>query len=177
MIYCQHCGAPNDDERVYCATCASPLRITAAPPARPHGAYAGFWLRFAALFIDSLIFSPLYVLVVLISLGAGSVARSRSEAFAAGLLFLVLVAGFIGSWLYFTLMESSSKQATLGKTLLGLSVTDLEGRRISFGRANARYFSKYFSSTLLCLGYFMAAFTERKQALHDIIASCLVLRR
>jgi uncharacterized RDD family membrane protein YckC len=73
-------------------------------------------------------------------------------------------------------MESSSRQATVGKMTLGLKVTDLAGRRISFARASGRYFAKYVSSMTLLIGYIMAGFTERKQALHDIIAGTLVIR-
>ena len=73
-------------------------------------------------------------------------------------------------------MESSSRQATVGKMALGLKVTDLEGRRISFARASGRHFAKYISGMILLIGYIMAGFTERKQALHDMIAGTLVQR-
>jgi uncharacterized RDD family membrane protein YckC len=72
-------------------------------------------------------------------------------------------------------MESSSKQATLGKLALGIVVTDLNGNRISFGRATGRYFGKIVSGMIFAIGYIMAGFTEKKQALHDMIASCLVV--
>jgi uncharacterized RDD family membrane protein YckC len=81
------------------------------------------------------------------------------------------------SWLYWALLESSRWQATLGKKMLGLQVTDLEGRRISFARATGRYFGKVISTLLLLVGFAMAGFTEKKQALHDMIASCLVLKK
>jgi uncharacterized RDD family membrane protein YckC len=73
-------------------------------------------------------------------------------------------------------MESSSKQATLGKMALALKVTDLQGRRISFARATGRHFAKIISGMILLIGYIMAGFTERKQALHDMIAGTLVIR-
>lgn len=82
----------------------------------------------------------------------------------------------IASWLYYALMESSHKQATIGKIVLGISVTDLSGNRISFGRATGRYFAKIISGVLLSIGYIMAAFTAKKQTLHDIIASTLVIK-
>jgi uncharacterized RDD family membrane protein YckC len=81
------------------------------------------------------------------------------------------------NWLYFSLLESSSWQATLGKKALGLEVTDLAGRRISFGRATGRFFAKYISAIILMIGFLMAAFTEKKQALHDILAGTLVIRK
>jgi len=89
----------------------------------------------------------------------------------------IAIISTILQWLYFSLMESSAWQATLGKKALGLTVTDLEGRRISFGRATGRYFAKIISSLILFIGYIMAGFTEKKQALHDLIAGTLVLRK
>jgi len=93
---------------------------------------------------------------------------------------VLVVAGpvlFVGSWLYHTAMESSRHQATLGKKALGIIVTDMNGNRISFARANARFFGKWVSGMIMNIGYLMAAFTEKKQALHDILASCLVVMK
>jgi uncharacterized RDD family membrane protein YckC len=73
-------------------------------------------------------------------------------------------------------MESSAKQATVGKMALGIIVTDLEGRRLGFGRATGRYFAKILSALILGIGFLMAAFTERKQGLHDMVASTLVVK-
>jgi uncharacterized RDD family membrane protein YckC len=90
----------------------------------------------------------------------------------------VFLAVILVAWLYFALMESSVKQGTLGKMALGLIVTDLYGRRISFGRASGRFFGKLITSMIpLGIGYMMAGFTEKKQALHDVLAGCLVLRK
>ncbi len=80
-------------------------------------------------------------------------------------------------WLYYALFESSSKQATLGKMALGIVVTDIDGNRISFGRANARFWSKIISGMILGIGFLMAAFTEKKQGLHDMIAGTLVIKK
>jgi len=94
-----------------------------------------------------------------------------------------LVRGIVGEtlyfcafWIYEAAMESSSRQATLGKMAMGLKVTDEQGRRISFARATGRYFSKIISGMILFIGYIMAGFTARKQALHDMIAGTLVMR-
>ncbi|HEY4678350.1 MAG TPA: RDD family protein, partial [Candidatus Angelobacter sp.] len=78
--------------------------------------------------------------------------------------------------LYFALQESSAHQATVGKRAMNIYVTDLQGRRISFGQATGRHFSRVLSS-ILAIGYIMVAFTEKKQGLHDIIAGTLVKRR
>lgn len=89
----------------------------------------------------------------------------------------VWVLQLVIAWLYEAFMTSSAKQATLGKMALGIKVTDLEGRQISFGRATGRHFGKMVSGLLLSIGYIMAAFTERKQALHDQMAGCLVVKK
>lgn len=132
------------------------------PQARPY--YAGFWRRFAAVLIDAIILLiPLIILFVLAAAARASV--------------LDTPLAWIGQWLYFALMESSEKQATLGKQALGIIVTDYRGQRISFGRATGRFFAKIVSGLLLGIGYIMAGFTERKQALHDMMASTLVINR
>ena len=88
-----------------------------------------------------------------------------------------LIFGIVIDWLYYSLMESSLNQATLGKMALGLKVTDLNGNRISFGRATGRYFGHYLSALILGIGYLMIAFSEKKQGLHDMIAETLVVKR
>ncbi len=113
--------------------------------------YAGFWLRFLALVIDSLIFMLAGVILGFIVSSAGGSAKSLDIPF------------LVASWLYYALMESSHKQATIGKIVLGISVTDLSGNRISFGRATGRYFAKIISGVILSIGYIMAAFTAKKQ--------------
>ena len=133
-------------------------------------AYAGFSKRFLASLLDGVII--LFVVVTpLIILG---VAGASEETINAGVLITQLLAT-IGSWIYEAVMDSSSKQGTLGKMALGIKVTDLEGKRISFGRATGRHFGKYLSYFTMYVGYLMAAFTQKRQALHDIIAGTLVL--
>ena len=95
-------------------------------------------------------------------------------ALVALTVLLVVIVG-LAVWLYEALMTSSSKQGTLGKMAFRMKVTDLNGRRISFGRATGRFFAKILSG-ILYIGYIMAGFTERKQALHDMIAGTLVVR-
>ena len=93
--------------------------------------------------------------------------------FGGGILAVLTIAA---SWLYEALMESSSYQATLGKMIFGMKVTDLYGNRISFARATGRHFAKILSGMILCIGFIMVGFTERKQGLHDLIAGTLVTR-
>jgi uncharacterized RDD family membrane protein YckC len=87
------------------------------------------------------------------------------------------IVGFFGIWLYFSLFESSRKQATLGKLALGIKIVGPDNTRISFGRATGRHFAKILSGLTLGVGYVMAGFTDKKQALHDMVASCYVVRR
>jgi uncharacterized RDD family membrane protein YckC len=100
-----------------------------------------------------------------------------STGFALGTFSMLFALWLVMPWLYFALMESSSKEGTLGKMAVGLHVTDLEGRRITFGRATGRFFSKMLSGIILGIGYIMAGFTEKKQGLHDMVAGTLVLSR
>ena len=131
--------------------------------------YAGFWKRFAALIIDSIIITIVTYIVYLMIPAMLSGERPESE------VFLEWIAGMIVNWLYWAVMESSSGKATLGKMALGIIVTDYEGKRISFIRATGRYFAKIISALILLIGFIMAGFTEKKQALHDMIAGTLVV--
>lgn len=146
--------------------------------------YAGFWLRFLARLIDSVAFSVVlfFILVIIAAVLAGLSAAggpgSMSEDELGILLGVLFYAIYIpGWWLYYSLMESSRWQATLGKMALGLIVTDLNGNRLSFARATGRDLSKFISGMILGIGFFMAGFTEKKQALHDQVAGCLVVKR
>jgi uncharacterized RDD family membrane protein YckC len=93
-----------------------------------------------------------------------------------GHVFTLAIASVAVSWLYEAWLLSSDRQATVGKMAVGLKVTDLNGQRISFARATGRFFAKIVSSMTLLIGFIMAAFTERKQALHDMIAGTIVLK-
>lgn len=153
-------------------------------------AYAGFWLRVLAYLIDIIVLG-LFSIPILIggamALGVGSIieeAIHNQDPFLNGpppafILFMILCwgLGVFGTWLYFALLESSEWQGTAGKKVLGLIVTDMQGRRVTFLRATGRYFAKLVTHFTFGIGYAMAGFTEKRQALHDMIASCLVLRK
>jgi uncharacterized RDD family membrane protein YckC len=78
------------------------------------------------------------------------------------------------NWLYHAVLESSSRQATFGKMLFKIRVTDINGKKISFGKATIRHFAKIFSTLILCFGYLVVVWTKQKQALHDKIANCII---
>lgn len=160
--------------------------------------YAGFWARFAAYFIDGSITSFLAVYMfwlvrdemsyyfavhpeVLKALqGHSDELSSYSSSYDWENKFMYYYALFFGiifNWIYFAGFESSHLKGTPGKWLLGIYVTDTEGGRISFGNATGRHFGKIISGLILCVGYMMAGFTERNQALHDMMAKCLVWKK
>lgn len=167
----------------------SPLNPTTAPlnyaePASLDSSiYAGFWRRFCAWVIDRLIFYvPFRIINTALGLtqlvpNFGRIGRVHRPPvdlyFACGTSLIEYVAW----WLYFALMESSELQATVGKLALGLRVTDLSGQRISFGRACGRFFGKIVSDLTLAIGFMMAGWTQRKQALHDMMADTLVIKK
>ena|SRR5436190_5272766 len=147
---------------------------------------AGFWLRFGAWVIDWII-TAIGGLCVggcmggamggMIGAAGGGGNSARMRAQMSGLRLTGQLIGIVIGWLYYALMESSNSQATLGKMACGIIVTDLNGEKISFGRATGRHFAKILSGLILLVGYMMAGWTEKKQALHDMIASTLVMRK
>ena len=153
-------------------------------PAAPPPDYAGFWNRAAAAIVDfiittvgsGLIIGPILVFIVFSGAGRSGDA-GEMEALLPVIQGLIQGVNLLGGWLYFALMESSRFQGTLGKMAVQIKVTDLEGNRLTFGRATGRHFGKIVSGLTLGIGYIMAAFTEKKQGLHDIMAGCLVVRK
>jgi uncharacterized RDD family membrane protein YckC len=203
-MYCSKCGANVADGTAFCSACGQPMvgfsvgpaaagapaALAApgyAPAARPAVAYAGFWLRVVAFIIDAILLHFVSVILFLpfaasMGMGMRGMMTGRPPNIQELLplfhaMFRMALIRLVLNWLYFALLESSSWQATLGKKALGLEVTDLDGNRISFGRATGRFFAKIISSLTLGIGYIMAGFTEKKQALHDMIAGTLVIRK
>ncbi len=164
-----------------------PNTAAAAVPTMPYGrtdvgyyavhplprSYAGFWLRFVAAIVDGILVKIISFIVGLVAAAALATGGPQAARSAGPLVGLI---GICTAWLYFALLESSGRQATFGKSMLSIKVTDLEGNRVSFGQATGRYFGKIISVLILMIGYMMAGWTEKKQALHDMLASCLVVR-
>src|SRR5271166_3886543 len=171
-VYCTRCGSTNAGQAQFCHACGSPFSpatvpVTPASVVVPNVRYAGFWLRFWAYLIDNLILGIVPFLIAIIAAplffaGAGNLAF-------LGLWIFILPLFVVGGWLYYAVMESSLHQATFGKKALGLKVTGMYGERISFGTATIRYFGKILSHAVMNIGFIMDAFTEKKQALHDIL--------
>lgn len=158
--------------------------------------YAGFWLRLVAAIIDWLILGfaigiPFAFVIVAKGLSNAAMEIHPGEPlsgifalFGAGLIAAFFITSVIAGWLYFALMESSPLQGTLGKKALGLYVTDRQGNRASFGRTSGRYFGGRFLWHVPAFGLLygfidgiLAGLSTEKQAVHDMIADCLVLRK
>lgn len=145
------------------------------------GMYAGFWRRVVAWSIDALLVAVLDALFT-ISFGTWllvpwTVLGGHHGPVTARLVDIGLQPlGVVVVWLYYAVCESSRWQATVGKLVLGLRVTDECGRRVGFVRASGRYFGKIVSALFLCGGFLLAGWTARKQALHDLMAGCCVVR-
>jgi uncharacterized RDD family membrane protein YckC len=140
--------------------------------------YGGFWIRFVAYLLDAILLNIGFWIIAAVtgfSMIPADPAKIDPEEFIAKTGTFQLVA-LVVTWLYFALMESSARGATVGKMVLGLRVVDDQGQRISFLRATGRFFAKFISGIILMIGYIMAAFTDRKRALHDIMASSLVVK-
>ena len=173
---------PNQYPPAYMPPAQAPWQTSARPPV----AYAGFWLRFVAFIIDAIVLHFVFTIVTLpfiASMGMRGIMRGHMPMspeelipLIRGLFHIFLIRTAL-NWLYYALLESSSWQATLGKKALGLEVTDMQGMRVSFGRATGRFFAKFISGIILLIGFIMAGFTEKKQALHDMIAGTLVIRK
>jgi uncharacterized RDD family membrane protein YckC len=192
-LNCPKCGTLLPEDARFCGACGEATSEAAdgqqntpsqawGRPAQVRVAYAGFWLRLVAYIIDNLLLGFVLgnlLLRPLMGRPGGIPAddpwflfkNTSPQVTALLLLFLM------GNWAYFSVLESSPWRATLGKKALGLEVVDLAGNRLSFARASGRFFAKVLSSMTLLVGFLMAAFTARKQALHDMLAGCLVIRK
>lgn len=170
-MFCPHCSKPNADDASYCANCGRELpKATAAHVSALTDSinvtpvqYAGFWRRVLASFIDG-------ILLLLVTGSFTWTVDFDDFKISYGLAVVV-------QWLYYAILESSNRQATLGKMAIGLVVTDEHYHRINFTRATARFFGKFLSAIILGIGFMMAGFTQKKQALHDVLADTLVVQR
>jgi uncharacterized RDD family membrane protein YckC len=205
FVFCSKCGAQNFATAQSCQKCGGGLSVGLAPMPRavpaqayatapavayaavPASRYGGFWLRLLAHLIDHVILgaivAPLFFMLVLPSIlrVINEAERNREpspELIVAivSSVFIYVVLAFVGQWLYEALLTSSSWQATLGKRVLQLKVTDEVGNRIGFGRATGRFFAKILSSMFFCIGFIMVGLTDRKRGLHDMLAGTLVMK-
>jgi len=217
-MFCSRCGKEVAEDNQFCQSCGQEVGAAATsfaggaapaamqPPssfetsarASIAPAYAGFWVRFVAYFIDGLILGiPFGIIVfgIILMFGGfgammhrvpvdpstGAPPDPRAALAMAAPMFVTFYGAMfffvILQWLYFASMESSERQATFGKSAMGLRVANSEGQRLSFAHATGRFFAKIVSGLVpFGIGYILAGFTAKKQALHDFIAGTLVLR-
>jgi uncharacterized RDD family membrane protein YckC len=199
-MFCPKCGKETDASGKFCQWCGADIEsIQSRPIATPEedegpevGVYAGLGRRFIAFIVDFiLILIGGSIVITFFSLTnglkyayymtasgvhysqlteAGTLDAALGPIVAAfGMLFVII------PWLYYAGFESSRSQATPGKVLMNLVVTDLEGNKPTFARTTLRFFGKYISTLIIFIGFIMIGFTKKHQGLHDKIAGCLVL--
>jgi uncharacterized RDD family membrane protein YckC len=198
-MFCPKCGKDTDASGKFCQWCGADIEsVQSKPVAIPEedegpevGIYAGLGRRLIAFIVDFiLILVGGIIIVMFFSLTngfkyayylasgvhyselteAGTLDAALGPAIAAlGMLFVII------PWLYYAGFESSRSQATPGKVLMNLIVTDLEGNKPTFARTTLRFFGKYISTLIIFIGFIMIGFTKKHQGLHDKIAGCLVL--
>ena len=187
-MFCPDCGADVSAGAAFCGFCGRTVGQPVAPVA-----YAGFWRRVVATLIDLAALTP-YVLVMCgltmtpITPEEWAVAgrmksdqATQREALAVTMRVTNQLGGamfftFLIGWPYYALMESSRAQGTVGKIIVGIKVTDLSFKRVKFRKATARYWLRPLSALPAQAGFLLAAFSKRKQALHDYLTGCLVVR-
>jgi len=195
-VNCPKCGAEVSEDASKCPACLEPLKGT--PPSEPvdpfparrpgrRVVYAGFWWRALAFAVDLVIFCVLAGIVVLAPMAKHAGIPLDDPWVMTKMwnrqILAINLAIIMAMWLFWAVMESSPWQATPGKRILRICVTDLAGKRISLARASARFFAgrgisfiPFVGSIYYLTDCIMAGVTQRKQAVHDVIAGCLVLR-
>jgi uncharacterized RDD family membrane protein YckC len=178
-MFCKKCGAQQPENARYCGNCGYNLfddSNAQSGAASLYMEYAGFWRRFGAYIIDGIILNVLSLgISAVTSLGISASDTNPYSYFISANFLLYFGISIAANVLYWGLFESSPVQATPGKMALGIKVTDMDGNRVSFGRAVGRYFGKILSWMIIGIGMLMIVFTEKKQGLHDIMAGTLVI--
>jgi uncharacterized RDD family membrane protein YckC len=200
-MFCPKCGKETDASGKFCQWCGADIESVPAKPvivtppeeeeAPEVGVYGGFGRRFVAFIVDIiliLIFDIVAVSVLgmirglqnLVFYLQGQPVESLTVDGTTAALFGSIIAAYglaiiVVPWIYFAGFESSRSQATPGKLLMKIVVTDLEGNKPTFARVTLRHFAKIISTLLIFTGFLAIAFTQKKQGFHDKIAGCLVL--
>ena len=177
---CPKCGKQNPTAAITCSSCGALLReYKDIEEQATLTNYASFGQRLVAYILDNLIISVPLGCIMIFVFGAGvAIAEELGSEGIISLLVLLIQFVWLGvSWLYFSLFQSGPKMATPGKMAMGIVVTNISGKRITWANATGRFFAKILSGMAFCIGYILAAFTEKKQALHDILAGTIVLNK
>ncbi|HWR35795.1 MAG TPA: RDD family protein [Clostridia bacterium] len=184
--FCPGCGNEITTEAHYCHLCG--VTLGGGESAHRFGAfvrdsveYGAIWRRFLASAIDAVLVMSVVATVAIaftwtMEVVSPALGLDREDSrFLCGMVAVVL--WMVADWLYNARMQSSSLQATIGKRFMRLKVTDLSGERISFAQATARHFAKFLSTFAAFVGFFITILSKRSQALHDMVAGTLVVRR
>lgn len=143
--------------------------------------YAGFWLRFIAAFADIIILLAVSFLLLLIAgssiIGLLGLSAEQSESLGYVYGYAFPFAFVVLQWFYSSILESTKRRATVGKMIVKIKVCDTEGRKLTLLLSAARNAFKMLSLLMLFVGFVTIFFTQRKQALHDLICGCLVIRQ
>jgi len=188
-VFCSVCGHNNLAGGIFCQKCGAHLAgiiaqmIPTVPVLVVSSPYGGFWIRVLAYIVDRIVvgvmFAPLALYFVFRMIAdMHHLPPNDPEQLRPIFQFVGIVAplGLIVQWLYEALLVSSSWQATVGKRVLDLKITDEDGNPLSFEHATGRFFAKVLSGIILGIGFLMVAFSSRKQGLHDMIAGTLVIK-
>jgi len=199
-MFCPKCGKETDASGKFCQWCGTDIEsIPAKPVATPEedegpeiGVYAGLGRRFIAFIVDMiLVLLSGGIVIAFFSLTnglkyayfmtvSGVSYHDITEAGTLDAALAPVVAAFgmlivVVPWLYFAGFESSRSQATPGKVLMGLRVTDMDGNKPAVARTTLRFFGKFISTLIIFIGFLMIGFTKKHQGLHDKIAGTVVL--
>ncbi|MGN1402124.1 MAG: RDD family protein [Bacillus sp. (in: firmicutes)] len=138
--------------------------------------YAGFWPRLAAYLIDTVVIVLGFILLLL--LFSPFLFFDDSSIFAILMPLFLWGISILASGAYIVLMTSSKHQATLGKKMMGLIVTDENGNRLDFSKSALRFIISYILSSFTSgLIYLVVAFTDKKKGIHDMVANTVVVRK
>jgi uncharacterized RDD family membrane protein YckC len=199
-MFCPKCGKETDASGKFCQWCGSDIEsLPAKPVATPEedegpevGVYAGLGRRIIAFIVDIILLLLLEIIVAAVlglfrglqnlyffAFQHASVDSLTTEGTTAALFGSIIAAYgmtiIIVPWLYYAGFESSRSQATPGKLLVRIVVTDLRGHKPTFARVTLRHFAKFISTLIIFIGFLMIGLTKKRQGLHDKIAGCLVL--
>lgn len=157
---------------------ASPFSSSTGRPPQ----FADYLPRVGAAILDGIFVSlmgclPAFGIGVALALASAGGDEQTIEAMSIGAQLCSNLLGGIISGVYYVSLETSEKQATWGKQIVGIKVTDLNGNRLTAGRAIGRWFAKIITGCTCGIGLLMPLFTEKKQTLHDMIAGCLALNK
>ncbi|WP_257666215.1 RDD family protein [Parapedobacter tibetensis] len=127
--------------------------------------------RLLSTAIDYFIALCIYAVLAAVYLGG---ATNTQESIPTLIMGLALVPIF--KFILCVATEGSKKQASIGKMLIGVKVTDEEGKPIGYGQALLRNIAKLVGVITLGIGFFTGFFDRRQQCLHDKIAGTLVIK-